>query len=198
MQEYYKILGVNEDASDEAVEIAYLNLKEKYSKERFLEGEIGNEAAKNLTKIETAYNEIKAFRNENAEKKNSDELFAKVEKSIKEGNLAEAQNVLDNFSVRNAEWHYLQSVVFYKKNWINESRKQLEIAVQMDSDNVKYQTALDKLKKNMEHNERKFHQAHPEGEGKEVNNAQMGGTNDCCSFCATWCLMDMLCSCCCR
>ena len=62
MQEYYKILNISQDATDEQVEIAYKELKEKYSRERFYEGSVGNEAAKNLTKLEAAYHEIKEAR----------------------------------------------------------------------------------------------------------------------------------------
>ena len=62
MQENYKILGVSESATDEEIDTAYAQLKRKYSNERFYEGEIGNEAAKNLTKLENAYAEIIASR----------------------------------------------------------------------------------------------------------------------------------------
>ena len=55
MQENYKILGIEETASDEKVEKAYLSLREKYAEERFMEGERGNDAAKELTKVENAY-----------------------------------------------------------------------------------------------------------------------------------------------
>ena len=59
MQEYYKILGLTEDATDAEVEAKYKELKEKYSRERFYEGEIGNVAASKLGKVEEAYEEIK-------------------------------------------------------------------------------------------------------------------------------------------
>ena len=64
LNEYYKILGISEDATDEEIESAYLKLKEKFSKDRFLEGDVGNRAAKNLTNVETAYQEIKSHRHE--------------------------------------------------------------------------------------------------------------------------------------
>ena len=50
-----------------------------------------------------------------------------MEKLIKNGNISAAQSLLDGVNERNAEWHYLQSVIFYKKNWISESEKQLKI-----------------------------------------------------------------------
>ena len=58
MRENYKILGIEETATDEEVRRAYQTLKAKYREERFLEGERGNEAARKLTQVETAYQEI--------------------------------------------------------------------------------------------------------------------------------------------
>lgn len=204
MQEYYKILGITENASDDELEAAYKKLKDKYSKERFYEGEIGNEAAKNLTKVETAYAEIKAERkyrsSANGEYK---EDFSDIEAAIKRGKIAEAQAKLDDVTDRNAEWHYLQSVVFYKKNWINESKKQLEIAMNMEPYNEKYSEAYMKLKQKIDFNEKQFHSGnanYSQNEPHRTTERQMGGSgmNDCLSFCATWCCIDMLCNVCCR
>ncbi|MBQ7236889.1 MAG: hypothetical protein IJX03_07055, partial [Clostridia bacterium] len=59
-----------------------------------------------------------------------------------------------------------------------------------------------KLKQKMEYNERQFRSGnvHYGAAGEQPENRQMGGadTNNCLSFCATWCCMDMLCSMCCR
>ena len=200
MQEYYKILGLKADATDEEIEQAYLTLKDKYSRERFYEGEIGNEAAKNLTKLETAYHEITASRKKQTEKEDTVYDFSEIERLIKSGNISVAQEKLDNFSERNAEWHYLQSVILYKKNWVNESKKQLEIAINMEPHNNKYSEAYSKLKQKIEYNDKQFHNnsaAYNQYAGPEQDR-QMGGANSCLSFCATWCCMDMLCSMCCR
>lgn len=197
MREYYEILGLNENASMEEVEKAYERLKRKYSEERFLEGEKGNEAAKNLTKIETAYREIKDGVAEKNEKGKTD--YSKIEEHIRSGALNDAQTELDNLFERDAEWHYLQSVVFYKKNWINESKKQLEIALSMDKDNEKYKNAYAKLLEKMSFNEKQFHSGNAYGD-QTADGRQMGGDtmNSCLSFCATWCCMNMLCNACCR
>jgi len=204
MQEYYEILGVSETATDEEVAAAYQKLKDKYSRERFYEGEAGNEAARNLTKVETAYAEIVADRKlHNNASDRSAEDFTDIEKAIKNGNLSDAQSRLDDISDRNAEWHYLQSVVFYKKNWINESKKQLEIAMNMDPHNEKYADSYTKLKQKIDYNEKQFHSgnaSYGQSGSHRTTERQMGGSgiNDCLSFCATWCCMDMLCSICCR
>lgn len=201
MREYYKVLGLEVGASDEQVEKAYKELKEKYSEERFLEGQAGNDAAKMLTKVETAYNEIKASKARLNEKDLFENDYTEVENLIRSGNISLAQQKLDDFSERDAEWHYLQSVVFYKKNWINESLKQLEIALTMDPHNTKYSDALSKLKQKIEYNNKQFYSNNAYNQDPNANRAQqMGGvdSNNCLSLCATWCLMDMLCSMCCR
>ena len=140
-KQYYEILGVAESATDEEIRARYEELKKKYSEERFLEGEAGNEAARMLNRIDVAYNEIMTERSEKHSAENAGSSYAKVDEYIRAGKINEAQAVLDEFNERPAEWHYLQSVVFYKKNWMNESKKQLEIALQMDSSNEKYRTA---------------------------------------------------------
>lgn len=198
LNEYYKVLGISEDATEEEIESAYLKLKEKYSKDRFLEGEVGNRAAKNLTNVETAYQEIKSHRQEDSEDSAKSISMEEVEELIKKGDFNGAQNKLDQFTNRDAEWHYMQSVIFYKKNWLNESKKQLEIAVGLDPQNEKYTNAYAKLKEKTEFNENTFRSNPNEANNHESRQMGGAGANDCCSFCATWCCIDMMCSICCR
>lgn len=196
MNEYYKILGVEQDATDEEIKLAYNTLKEKYQKERFLEGEAGNEAARNLTKIEFAYSEIMEMRNFKPFDDNSMD-YSEVVNYIKSGQLNLAQEKLDSYTDRTAEWHYLQSVVFYKKSWINESKKQLEIAMEKDPNNGKYKDAY--LKLNMRNT---YQNQFTSGNFNQqnVDDRQMGGEacGSMANCCATWCCMELLCSGCCR
>lgn len=207
-KKFYDLLGVTEEMTDEQIAERYEQLKKKYSEDRFLEGEAGNEAAKMLNKIDVAYNEIMTERRESRMAGKTNSSYTQVDQLIREGKFAEAQAALDEFNERPAEWHYLQSVVFYRKNWMNESKKQLEIAIQMDPDNEKYKTAYSKLKEKIEYDKRKAET--PEGAGGAQQNGggsnqqaqpdydqpQMGGGGGLCESCATCCACNMLLNCC--
>lgn len=204
MNEYYKFLGVSQDATDEEIEQAYSELRAKFSKDRFAEGEAGNNAAKNLTKLEEAYSEImdarKGNRNDFEEKNSSNATIDQVAEAIKNGYIDKAQSLLDTISVRTAEWHYLQSVVFYKKNWINDSKKQLEIAINMDPSNTKYKEAYNKLLSKMNYTNNNFNNQFYSGnsnyQGGGYTDRQMGG-DGCLDCCTAYCCSELLCSMCC-
>ena len=154
-----------------------------------------------LTKIEVAYNEIMQDKKDKQSQSGS-VSYEEIEALIRNGSISEAQAKLDDILNRDAEWHYLQSVVFYKKNWLNESKKQLEIAMQLDGNNLKYKTAYDKLKAKTDYRQefRSGNANYQQQQGQPNNDRQMGGS-DCGSFCdccATWCCMNMLCNSCCR
>ena len=195
MKEYYELLGLDETATDAEIQNAYLSLKEKYKEERWLDGERGNEAAKMLNKLDVALEAIKTSRKEKKTNTDGQNAFEKVAELLKNNDVNEAQRCLDDFNERPAEWHYLQAVVFYKKNWSNDSKKQLEIALSIDPDNKKYVDAYSKLKQKMAYSERRF-ESMPNDQ--EYNKQMGGGSNDCMSMCITWCCINMLCNGCCR
>ena len=94
----------------------------------------------------------------------------------------------------------MQAVVFYKKNWSNDSKKQLEIAMQMDPNNTKYRAAYDKMnakndyEKQSAREERQNPYAH-----EPMPDEQMGGNacSNCISCCYTYLCIDCLFSLCC-
>ena len=133
MKEYYELLGLTESATDDEILAKYEELRAKYKEDRWLDGEAGNEAAKLLTKLEVAYTEIMASRREQSKNTEGQDAFEEIAELIKNDKLTEAQARLDNFNERNAEWHYYQAGVYDRKQWMNDSKKQLEIAMEMES-----------------------------------------------------------------
>lgn len=202
-----EILGLAEGATKEDIENAYSTLKERYKEERFLEGEVGNNAAKMLGKIEVARDELLSELAEAARGEDSSAdvggAFEKVETLIKEGNYQEAQRALDAFNERTAEWHYLQSVVFYRKGWVNESKKQLEIAMRLDGSNDKYKEAYKKLADKIEYDSNKSKERIDSVyEGQDMNYSGGNQMGDFCTSCVECCALNAcincMCSGCCR
>ena len=146
MKNPYEILGLDENSSFDTLKVRYETLKAEYREGRFKEGDEGTEAARKLTELEAAWQEI-SEREARATAVNGADSgdFAYVDKLIKEKKYDEAQAVLDSMTVREGEWHYFQSIVYYKREWLTESKKQLEAAVACDPTTVKYKTALEKL-----------------------------------------------------
>lgn len=199
-----ELLGLEEGATKEQIDQAYEALRAKYLEERFLDGEVGNYAASMLTKIEVAHNELlselaEAFSSDNS---NGGSAYEKVEELIKANNLEEAQRALDAFNERSAQWHYLQSVVFYKKNWMNESKKQIEIAMHLDTENQKYKDAYKKLNDKMDYDAKNHahegvNQSPYQGQNMNtIQDDQMGGNF--CSDCLTCCYINMCVNCLCN
>ena len=198
--EYYELLQVSENATDEEIKESYRTLKKKYNEERWLDGEAGNNAARMLQRLDVAYEEIMRERREKERNTDGKSGYEEVAELIKKGDLAAAQTALDNFNERGAEWHYLQSVVFYKKNWMNESKKQLEIAIQMDGANAKYRDAYEKLKARTEYKQQTGGAVHTDPDPAPAED-QMGGNwcANCASCCYTYlcvnCLFNLCCGC---
>jgi DnaJ-class molecular chaperone len=203
-----EIFGLDEGATPEDVKSAYETLRAKYLEDRFKDGETGNEAAKMLTKIELAYTELQSEFKESADTEGGD-LYGKAEQLIKDGNISEAQRVLDSFNERGAQWHYLQSVIFYRKNWVNESKKQLEIAIHLDPENMKYKETYRKLNDKISSDAQSNQQAGGQAQqgpyqGQTMDSrqedSQMGGNF--CASCIECCYLNMcincLCNGCCR
>ncbi len=203
MKEYYELLGLSESASDEEIKARYEEMKERAKEDRWLDGEAGNEAARLLTKLEVAYAEIIASRKEQRKNTEGQSSFEEISELLKQDKVSEAQALLDDFNERSAEWHYLQAVVFYKKNWTNDSKKQLEIAMQMDPENQKYRSAYGKMNAKNEYEQQAYNQQsqNPYANGAPMHDDQMGGNacSDCISCCYTYlcvnCLFNLCCGC---
>lgn len=147
----FVILGVDKNATQSEILEAYKQKRAYYQAHVFDEGESGAQAASMLNQLDDAYQQAMEMAGESATVTGEGEsAYEQVKQAIRSKDIETAQKLLDDMSYRGAEWHYYQSVVFYEKNWLNDTKKQLEIALQMDPQNEKYQRALDNLKKKID------------------------------------------------
>lgn len=194
----YEILGLTESASREEIDARYYELRDRYQRDRFLPGDEGEEASEKLQQLEVAYRDIITSRAE-AEQASSftdDKDYTDVQQLITANKLDEAQEKLDARVTRDAEWHYMQSILFYKRNWFLESKKQLELACQMEPNNTRYKQSLEKLTKILASNTISPDQLRTTS--RPVDNGQpMGAGNGTCtgSACADCLLCNACCNC---
>jgi len=147
----FVILDVDENATQDQILSAYKQKREYYQEHVFDDGEKGAEAARMLNVLDQAYQDAMEISMDRASVFGDGEsTYDRVKDCIRAKNPDGAQKLLDDMTTRNAEWHYYQSIVFYEKNWMSDSKKQLEIALQMDPTNSKYSKALDNLIKKID------------------------------------------------
>ena len=195
----YEILGLPTNASMEQVEACYRELRAQYQRDRFLPGEEGEEACERLQQIEVAYRDILTSREEQNQSRDffDDNDYTQIQELISTGRLEEAQALLDERSVRDAEWHYIQSILFYKRNWFLESKKQLELACQMDPNNARYRQSLEKLTRILASNTISPDQMRTTSRPTNDNYSNMGAGNGTCtgSSCGDCLLCNACCNC---
>lgn len=203
----FEILGLPSTATRDEVKDKYNELRKQYLEDRFKPGDEGERAAEKLQELDVAYRdamdaiderEQRANRAANADNATSDngatDDYESIRQQIKDNKLDEAQNALDQIIDRTAEWHYLQSILFYKRNWFLESKKQLEMACQMEPNNKRYKQSLDKLTKILSSNTISPDQMRTSSSSTEDSRYYDNGT---CtgSACADCLLCNMCCNC---
>ena len=103
--------------------------------------------------------------------------------------------MLDSKHDRDGQWHYYQSIVYYKREWLTESKRQLEEAIACDPGNEKYRRALEKLKIVMGNAD-----SDPRKMGRDtINDGQMNGddmqrqADTLSNCCLAYCITSMCC-----
>lgn len=197
----YDILGLNASCEESELKARYEELKAKYSEDRFLPGELGNEGARKLTELESAWAQVSADLSKRNAQQNFGSDLGEIDDLIKKGMFDQAQGLLDTVSARTAEWYYLQSIIYYKREWLSDSRKQLAIAVNMEPRNEKYKTALEKLDMVMGSPNADPHTlgAEPPPQGNvppqgQPGQGQMCGGNMMSNCCLAYCCTDCCCN----
>jgi len=141
----YLILQLDKSTPIEIIREKYNQLKEKYLEDRFLFGAAGNDAAHKLTELETAIKIIEADLAASTTD-NTNACFESINVLIGNQKYNEAQEALDNINSHCAEWHYMQAMLFYRREWSKEAKTQLEMALNLEPNNPKYIQAFERIK----------------------------------------------------
>lgn len=160
MNDPYQILNIPPTATDEEVKRAYRNLARKYHPDNYHDNPLADLAQEKMKEINEAYDQIQKQRKAASAASQSYSYGAggygegyggsaygagrlqQVRMAINRGDVSLAERLLAGVSEHDAEWNFLMGVVCSRRGWMDEAKRYLETAVQMDPNNSEYRSAL--------------------------------------------------------
>jgi len=168
MTDPYKVLGISHDATDEEVKNAYRALARKYHPDNYTQDNpLAELATEKMKEVNEAYDEIQRRRSEEKRRQSSyggtaygetgygangangggygsqDNIYNQIRILLNNGRFGDAERTLDAIPEENrpAEWHFLRAIVLQRRGWATDAMRELEIACEMDPQNLEYQRA---------------------------------------------------------
>ncbi|MBQ4118854.1 MAG: DnaJ domain-containing protein [Clostridia bacterium] len=148
MNDPYKILGVDRNASDDEIKDAYRKLARKYHPDNYGDNPLSDLAEEKMQEINEAYDAIvnmrKGAKSQSAGYQNTNTDFPEVRRLIAANRLEQALELLDGVPPheRNAEWYFLNGTVQYRRGWFDQAYTSFATASRMDPSNMEYRNAL--------------------------------------------------------
>lgn len=196
----YEVLEIKEGASEEEIKRAYREQVKKYHPDQYQDNPLSKLAEEKLREVNEAY-EYLSGKGQSAKSSNGwsgrsassspqgssasgSEGFRQVRMYIDNGNIVQAESLLESIGNRNAEWFYLRGLVFMKKGWYNEAVMNIKQAVNMDPSNFEYRSTLNRMNTN-----NNMYRGN-------ATNRGYGNQSNFCDIClGLWCA-DSMCECC--
>lgn len=190
MKDPYQVLGIKPGASEDEIKRAYKELVRKYHPDQYRDNPLSSLAEEKLKEINEAYDFLMKNRSSYSQggSSNSDQdhrtYFAQVRQNIVSGNIFEAERILNNISVRSAEWFYLKGLIDLKKGLYHQGYNNVRTAVSMDPGNPEYQQTL-----------RDLTNANTQAGNVYRTNNTSGTSDDICKICTCLYATDCCCEC---
>ena len=200
MKDPYSILGVSADASDDEIKNAYRALARKYHPDNYGDDnplkELANEK---MQEINSAYDEIQKMRAGGGSSRggtyyqsysgsgSTSGVYIEIRQCINNHRYADAERRLANVPIsdRNAEWHYLTSIILKQRGYINDAMRELEMACSLEPGNLEYQKAKEMF--NMS--------SRGYGSTYYSTGTRRSDADDACNCCMNLMCLDCLCEC---
>lgn len=212
MNNPYDVLGVPENASDEEIKKAYRRLAKKYHPDNYADNPLSDLADQKMKEINEAYDAIQKMRasgnyrssgaagsaggaaygaygaygpyGNRGQSYDESSPFARIRVLINSGRIDEAQVLLERTDVsqRNAEWHFLMGLVYYRKGWLQNARDEINAACAADPYNREYRAF-----------QQQMNSGAPGSPYSGMNTNSAGPS--CCSCCGDLICLDCCCEC---
>ena len=168
MNDPYQILNIPPTATDEEVKRAYRDLARKYHPDNYHDNPLADLAQEKMKEINEAYDQIQKQRKASSAASQSYSYgygessrgyggnyygnnsygasrLQQVRAAVNRGDISLAERLLSGVSEHDAEWNFLMGVVCSRRGWLDEAKRYLETAVQLEPGNPEYRSALASL-----------------------------------------------------
>jgi len=164
MSDPYKVLNVSPNATDDEVKHAYRELARKYHPDNYHDNPLADLAQEKMKEINEAYEQVQRARKARSSYgsqqsaygsssqssysyggsayQSADPLLQRVRVSISNGDVTQAERLLNEAQEHNAEWNFLMGVVCYRRGWMDEAKSYVQTACRMDPGNAEYQQTM--------------------------------------------------------
>ncbi|PJI07706.1 MULTISPECIES: J domain-containing protein [Clostridium] len=153
MDNPYKVLGVNENASQDEIKRAYRELVKKYHPDKYVNNPLKNLAEEKMREINEAYDYL-TKNSQNSTYSNSGSSYANnnssadyysIRNDLNRGDVSSAERKLNSINSQDAEWFFLMGNVYARKGWYDNALNYIQKACNMNPGNREYMAALQNL-----------------------------------------------------
>ncbi len=183
----YKVLEIDENATQEQIKEAYRRMVKKYHPDRYVDNPLNSLAEEKMRDINQAYEMLSGGKSGAYSSGSSSSYsgaagagsssFMKIRQMINSRQYDEAMTILDNMSNRPAEWYYLKGACMMGKGWYAQAQNFYKMAYQMEPNNSEYQRAAQSIYNS----------------NRNFTNQSAAGNTDLCDICS--CLICSNCCC---
>ena len=169
MSNPYEVLGLKEGASEGEIKAAYRELVKKYHPDQYQNNPLGDLAEEKMQEVNQAYETLTKGSSSNgygggsgyggyggygaqqtsssysSGRKTVSPEHMEIRKAIDRGDLARAESLLAALAIKDAEWHFLRGMVYYRRGWMDQAMSNIQTAVSMEPQNAEYRNAMNSI-----------------------------------------------------
>ena len=152
MNDPYKVLGVDKNASPEEIKKVYRALAKKYHPDNYANNPLSDLAEEKFKEINEAYEALcgsgasgatgSSYSGSGNSYAGGAGNFAQIRNLINMNRVDEADTALDQIQNHNAEWFYLKGLVYMKRGWYTQGLNFIRQAVNLEPSNFEYRATL--------------------------------------------------------
>ena len=206
MKDPYEILGIQRDATDDEIKDAYRALVRKYHPDNYTDDNPLKElATEKMQAINEAYDAVMRERatsskggaydarnayNGGGSSSSVPPVYLEIRDLLNRRRVGEAEKRLEEIpeDQRIGEWHYLMSIVLFKRGRVNDAMRELELACEAEPNNFEYQQAKQMFNSGANGYGSTYY-------GSDNRTATSNTSSDICDTCMHLALCDCICEC---